>query len=324
MLHNSFPEVAVTPGLGQRRHAVWKETKPLMFTTCNVPRRIISRALTLFAAGLSITILIGGCSHKPSDSLEAGNQARQNSQFAEAESDYQAAISAAPGDPRPHVALGQLYAVEKKPDLERTEFMKAVELAPTDAAAHSALGDAYAEGSQPGLAENQYRAAVALEPANAGYRMALGVMLAKAQKPGAAEAELRTAIGLEPKNAHAHLALANLLSSEPNRQEEARAEYGEVQALDASLMPAPAPASSAAPAAAPSAAAAVPAKLRVLDKKFLLTHDSPVYATASNSAPVVAQVHRRKLVHVTGMAGDWFRIQLKNGTVGYIPVTAAE
>ncbi|HXR25523.1 MAG TPA: tetratricopeptide repeat protein [Candidatus Binataceae bacterium] len=299
-----------------------------MFTYRKTPRRRIPGAITLFVAGLSITTLIAGCSHKPSgDSLEAGNQAKQNAQFAEAESDYQAAINAAPSDPRPHVALGQLYTVEKKPELARSEFMKALEIAPADAASHSALGDAYAEGSQPGLAEEQYRAAVALEPANVGYRMALGDTLAKAQKPGAAEAELRTATGLDPKNAHAHLALANLLGSEPGRQEEAQAEVAEVRALDPSLMPAaPATASSTAPAAAPIAAAAAtaPPKLRVLNRKFLLTHDSPVYSTAGNTAPVVAQVHHGKLVHVTGMAGDWFRIQLKNGTVGFIPVTAAE
>lgn len=157
---------------------------------------MIPRTITLVAAGLWMMTLIGGCSHKSSDDLlEAGNQARQNSQFAEAESDYQAANNAAPGDARPHVALGQLYALEKKPDLARSEFMKAVELAPTDAAAHSALGGSYADGSELGLAENQYRAAVALDPANTSYRMALGDTLTKAQKPGVAEAELRTAIG---------------------------------------------------------------------------------------------------------------------------------
>jgi tetratricopeptide (TPR) repeat protein len=296
-----------------------------MFTYLNVLRPQIRRVITLFAAGLSITSLVAGCSHKSSsDSLAAGNQAEQNKQFAEAESDYQAAINAAPADPRPHVALGQLYAVENKPDLARSEFMKALEIAPADAASHSALGDAYAEGSQLGLAEEQYRAAVALDPGNPGYRMVLGDTLAKAQKPGAAEVELRTAIGLDPRNAHAHLALANLLGSEPGRQEEAQAEAAEVRALDPSLLPAPsAVASSTAPTAAPSAATAPP-KLRVLDKKFLLTHDSPVYGAAGNTAAVVAQVHHGKLVHVTGMAGDWFRIQLRNGIVGYIPVTAAE
>jgi tetratricopeptide (TPR) repeat protein len=291
-----------------------------------IPGVITLEVITLFVAGLSITTLIAGCSHKSSgDSIAAGNQAEQNKQFAEAESDYQAAINAAPGDPRPHVAMGQLYAVEKKPDLARSEFMKALEIAPADAASHSALGDAYAEGSQLGLAEEQYRAAVALDPGNAGYRMVLGDTLANARKPGAAEVELRTAIGLDPKNAHAHLALANLLGSEPGRQEEAQAEAAEVRALDPSLLPTPpTPAASSSPAATPSAAAAASPKLRVLDKRFLLTHDSPVYGAADSTAPVVAQVHHGRLVHVTGMAGDWFRIQLKNGTVGYIPLTAAE
>lgn len=296
-----------------------------MFTHRNVPGRRISGALTLFAAGLSIAALIAGCSHKSSGSLLAeGDQAKQNGQFAEAESNYQAAINEAPADPRPHVALGQLYTVEKKPELARSEFMKALEVAPTDAAAHSALGDAYAEASQLGLAEEQYRAAVALDSANTGYRLVLGATLAKAQKTGAAEAELRTAIGLDPRNAHAHLALANLLDSEPGRQEEAQAETAQVRALDASLLPAPAAAATMVPAGTPSAAAAAPAKLRILDKKFLLTRDSPMYAEANITAPVVGHVHRRKLVHVTGMAGDWFRIQLKDGTIGYIPVTAAE
>jgi hypothetical protein len=35
-------------------------------------------------------------------------------------------------------------------------------------------------------------------------------------------------------------------------------------------------------------------------------------------------VHRRKFVRVTGITGNWFRIQMKNGTVGFIPLSAAE
>jgi len=29
-------------------------------------------------------------------------------------------------------------------------------------------------------------------------------------------------------------------------------------------------------------------------------------------------------VHVTGITGDWLQVTLRNGTVGFIPVTAAE
>jgi hypothetical protein len=64
--------------------------------------------------------------------------------------------------------------------------------------------------------------------------------------------------------------------------------------------------------------------VRPVNRKFLLTHDSPVYETPQDSATVVAQVHRRKFVRVTGITGNWFRIQMKNGTVGFIPVSAAE
>jgi hypothetical protein len=44
----------------------------------------------------------------------------------------------------------------------------------------------------------------------------------------------------------------------------------------------------------------------------------------NNTSPVVGQVHRGKFVHVTGIAGDWLQVKLRNGTVGFIPVTAAE
>jgi Tfp pilus assembly protein PilF len=294
---------------------------------CQQPHLLARGAVLLVVAGLSLATLLGGCSHKPSEgSLEAGNQAKQHRQFAEAETEYHNAINEAPDDARPHVALGQLYVTEKKPDLARSEFMKALEVAPNDPASHRALGDAYAEGGQPGLAEEQYRAAVALDPSNANYRMILGSALARAQKPGAAEAELRTAIGLNPKNAQAHLALANLLGGEAGRQEEAQAEMAEVRALDASLAPPqaapPTAASNITPATASTPGATT--RLRPLNKKFLLTHDSPVYSSANNASAVVGQVHHRKVVHVTGIMGDWFRVQLKNGTVGYIPVIAAE
>jgi tetratricopeptide (TPR) repeat protein len=299
-----------------------KETNAAMLTA----RKINSILSLLSWLGiLGLALIIGGCGHKTAaDWIEAGNSARQNSRLGDAESDYRAAIAADSTDPRPHLALGQLYAFEKKPDLAEAEFMKAVELAPNDGSAHAALGGSYAERAELGPAENQYRAAIVLAPANADFRMALGDILQRAHKNGVAEAEYRTAIGLQPKNAHAHLALANLLSTESSRQEEAQAEFAEVRALDPSLAAAPAAVPAVATAPAAAGAPAPPAKLREINKRFVLTHDSPVYQSASGSSPVVGQVHHRKVVHITGMAGDWFRVQLKNGTVGYIPVTAAE
>ncbi len=304
--------------------------------------RAVTGTMTIIGAitvGAMALLLLGGCGHKSvEDSLAAGDLAMQNSKLADAESAYQEAAAGAPTDPRPHIALGNLYVFEQKPAQAQSEYLKAIDLDKTDASAHSALGSVFELQSEPGLAEDQYRAAVVLAPANAAYRINLGTLLQKLGKMGQAEVELRTAVGLEPKNAHAHLALAKLLSSEPDRNAEAESEFAQVRILDPSLMPgAPPPPAAASPVASPagsveetpepaatlSAPAAMP-QVRPLNRKFLLTHDSPVYETPQETANVVAQVHRRKYVHVTGIAGNWLRIQMKNGTVGFIPVTAAE
>ncbi len=289
-------------------------------------------ALTAGVAAAALALL-AGCHPRRSvdDYLRAGDQAMQKTELTQAEESYRAAAGLAPNDPRVHVALGNLYVFEQRPSLAQAEFLKVLELDPSNAAAHSALGGLYEAQSQPGAAEEQYRAAVALKPFDAGYRLALGQLLAKVGKPNLAEAELRTAIGLAPKNARAHLALANLLNALPNRKSEADAEFAEVRALDPHLLPAAAPAAPPAEAAAPPAAAPSPAasgvkqaKLRSLNRRFKLTHDSPVYQAADSATSVVAQVHRGKWVHVTGIPGNYLQVTLRNGTVGFIPVSAAE
>jgi tetratricopeptide (TPR) repeat protein len=311
------------------------------------PRLRCARTLALAAAAALGLGLMAGChGESVNDYLSAGDAAMQNTQLPQAEQNYQAAVRAAPDDPRVHVALGNLYVFEQKPTLAQPEFMRVLELQPGNAAAHSALGGLYESEAQMGAAEEQYRAAVALKPADPAYRLQLGSLLAKANKPGWAETELRTAIGLQPKNARAHLALANLLNATPNGKTEADAEYAEVRALDPHLLAAPtpvavepatpaavAPPPPSAPSAAPSAEAAVappsaPAvktsKLKQLDRKFRLTKNSAVYQGADSSTSVVGQVHRGHFVHVTGIQGDWLQVTLRNGTVGFIPVAAAE
>lgn len=290
----------------------------------------VRRAAVVAMGGL-ILIGVGGCSHRSADDyIKQGDQAVQGSHFAQAEADYQQAEKIAPNNLRAHIALGNLYGFEQKPGPAELEYMKVLEIAPNNAEAHAALGGLYASQGQPGLAEAQYRAAVVLQPADASYRINLGNILEKEKKHAQAEAEFRTAVGLQPKNAHAHLALAALLDTEPNRQSEAQAEYAQVKALDPGLIPAnvvtaaPAPAPMVTPAASAPGAAA-PLKIRNISRKFRLTHNSPVYQSTDGSSRVVAQVHRGKWVHVTGIAGqNWLRIRLRNGTVGFIPVTAAE
>jgi tetratricopeptide (TPR) repeat protein len=296
----------------------------------NLKRTNSARTWALVAAGAMI--LIGtGCHRKSVDDyLAAGDAAMQSTKLPEAETDYQEAAKIAPNDPRVHIALGNLYVFEHKPSDAQIEFMKVLEIDPKNAATHVALGNLYNDQNQRGLAENQYRAAVALEPDRDNYHVDLGEVLRLEGKNAAAEDQFRTAIGLSPKDAKAHLALANLLASEPGRATEANAEFDEVRALDSKLMPAPAATTAAvAPPEAPatttaSAPPGVAPQVKPLNKLFLLTKNSPVYQNPDQTSSTIGQVRRKKYVHVTGIAGDYLQIRMKNGATGFIPVTAAE
>jgi len=296
----------------------------------NMNRSIPARIWALIAAGTMI-LMAAGCHHKTVDDyLAEGDSAMQATKLSEAETDYQEAARIAPNDPRVHIALGNLYNFEHKPGDAQIEFMKVLEIDPRNAATHIALGNLYSDQNQHGLAENQLRAAVALEGDRDSYHLDLGEVLRQEGKTAEAEDQIRTAIGLSPKNAKAHLALANLLATEPERASEANAEFSEVRALDAKLMPAPVATTAAtAPAEAPpTTVASVPGgaapEIKPLNKLFLLTRNSPVYQNPDVASSTIGEVRRRKYVHVTGIAGDYLQIKLKNGMIGFIPVAAAE
>jgi len=75
---------------------------------------------------------------------------------------------------------------------------------------------------------------------------------------------------------------------------------------------------------APAAAPKTTAKLEPVKKRFLLTHSSSVYSKPDKSSTVLAHVHGKSHVNVTGVVGDWLRIRMSNGKEGYIPSSAAE
>ncbi|MGB9382382.1 MAG: tetratricopeptide repeat protein [Candidatus Binatus sp.] len=292
----------------------------------NCKRSLATRGGAMIVAGAMI-LIVAGCHHKSVDDfLAEGDADMQATKLSDAEIAYQEAAKLAPNDPRVHIALGNLYVFEHKPGDAQIEFMKVLVIDPKNAATHVALGNLYSDQSQRGLAENQYRAAVALEPDRDSYHLDLGEVLRQENKTAEAEDQIRTAIGLNPKDAKAHLALANLLAVEPGRATEANAEFDEVRALDAKLMPAPAATTAASAPASTTASASggAPPQVKPLNKLFLLTKNSPVYLNPDPTSTTIAQVRRKKYVHVTGIAGDYLQIKLKNGTVGFIPVAAAE
>ncbi|HUY27686.1 MAG TPA: tetratricopeptide repeat protein [Candidatus Binataceae bacterium] len=287
---------------------------------------LMRRSGPILAAAACGLFLIAGCSHKGVDDyLRAGDSALQNTKAADAEKDYAEAEKIAPDDPRVHVAMGNLYVFEHKPGPAQIEFMKVIELDPKNPAAHVALGNLYLDQQQNRLAEEQYRAAIVLDPTRGSYYLQLADTLSKEGRLAQAEDPIRTALGLDPRNAEAHLALANLLDSEPGRQSEGEAEMAAARAIDPKLVSDNAV--SAAPPAAPSGAAPAPAAaptIKPLNKLFLLTRNSPVYQSPDQTSSVVAQVKRRKYVHVIGIAGAYLQIKLRNGTIGFIPIAAAE
>ncbi len=284
-----------------------------------------SNGRTICATAL-LMLIAAGCNRKGVDDyLQAGNAALQNTNIGDAEKDYSEADKLAPNDPRVHVALGNLYVFEHKPGPAQEEFMTVIELDPKNPQAHVALGNLYLDQQQERLAEEQYRAAIVLDPTNGAYYLQLADILRKEGRPFDAEAAIRTALGLNPRNAQAHLALANLLETVPGRQSEAEAEMAAARAIDPKLVAASSSAAAPSSAAAEPTAAATPApKIKPLNKLFLLTKNSPVYQEPDTTSAVVAKVVRRKYVHVIGIAGSYLQIKLRNGTVGFIPITAAE
>lgn len=282
-----------------------------------------------------------GCGRRSTqDYIKAGDRAMHDNQLGTAQEDYETAVKLAPNDPNAHFKLGDFYMFEHNYPAAEAEYIKVAGIHPGDAESRAALAQVYSARSLWSSAENQLRAAVALDPSSAEYRRQLAAVLNRRNQVGQAEIQLRTAVGLAPGDAKLHLALANFLATIPSERASADEEYARVKQLDPTLAPdtgtseassappaeaPPAISSTTPPPSAPSAvAAAAPKPLKPLNRRFLLTHNSPVYQDANGTSPVVAQVHRRKHVHVTGISGDWLQVTLRNGTVGFIPASAAE
>jgi tetratricopeptide (TPR) repeat protein len=286
---------------------------------------IAARILTTVAIALALS----GCHKQTADDfISAGDSAVQAQKLDEAEGDYKQAVDLAPNDTGAHAALANLYLLEHKEQAAQAEYMRVLELDPKNAAAHMALGNLYNAQAQFPMAEAQYRAAIAIDPGKSNYYTNLAAVLAKQGRVAEAQTELKTAIGFDPKNAEAHYQLGNLLATTPGHEADAKAEYDQAHQLDPKLVP-PVPATPPTVTAteAPTGAAANTGKIKEVNppRLFLLSHDSPVYANPDATSGEVGKVRHRKYVKVIGLAGkEWLQVKLKDGTVGFIPTTAAE
>jgi tetratricopeptide (TPR) repeat protein len=278
---------------------------------------------------VAIALALSGCHKQTADDfISAGDSAVQSQKLDEAEGDYKQAVDLSPNDAGAHAALANLYLLEHKDPAAQNEFRRVLELDPKNAASHMALGNLYNQQAQYPMAEEQYRAALAIDPSKSNYHAELGGVLAREGKPADAQTELRTAIGFDPKNAQAHYQLGNLLATTPGHEADAKAEYDQAHQLDPKLVP-PEPVTPPTITAteAPTGAAASASKIKSINppRLFLLTHDSPVYANPDATSGEVGKVRHKKYVKVVGLAGkDWLQIKLKDGTVGFIPTSAAE
>ena len=89
--------------------------------------RLYKRALELDPKCVTSTAGVAGCL--------AGEK-----RFADAEKQFQKAISMNPNDPNLHVELGKVYSALEKSDLEIAEYKEAIQLNPNFADAHLSLG----------------------------------------------------------------------------------------------------------------------------------------------------------------------------------------
>jgi eukaryotic-like serine/threonine-protein kinase len=64
-------------------------------------------------------------------------------------------------------------------------------------------------------------------------------------------------------------------------------------------------------------------RVRAIDERLLLTRNASVYLNPDDSSEAIREVHNGKYIHVTGIAGPYLRVSLRDGTVGFVPSDAA-
>ena len=107
-------------------------------------------------------------------------------------------ISAYPGSPRAHQAMGENYYVLRRMPESENEYREALRLQPDSPEVHMELGEVYTGAFQWLKAEEEFRAQTRLQPGNAEAAYRLGEALLEQGKVKEARTELARADALLP------------------------------------------------------------------------------------------------------------------------------
>ena len=153
---------------------------------------------------------------KPNDSdahFDLGNAYASLKQSADAQAEYEKAISL---DPKLDAAYVNLGITQMDSDLNAAiaAFQKAVELVPDRSRPRFLLGWAYERSGKLPLAIDSYRAAVKLDDKDSDAHFALGRALLTTDQPADAEIEFRAAVVANASNDQAYLGLSQSLMAQ--------------------------------------------------------------------------------------------------------------
>ena len=177
--------------------------------------------------------------------IDDGNSARDERNYAAAETAYQRAKAIKPRDPRAIYGLGNIYSDQQRWEEAEASYRKALQLDPKDAVTHVALSYVLTQPlSAPDLAdryeeaEKLSRTAIQLAPSNALAFDQLGVALElRGLISGETENAYRRAIQLDPSFAPAYAHLGRLLRRRGLTKESAAAYQNAVdRSTDAATM----------------------------------------------------------------------------------------
>ena len=142
----------------------------------------------------------------------------------EARTAYQRASEMIPGDPQPHLAIGETYLREGYYPAAIAAITDALGIAPTSPDVHAALGAAYEQAEDHEAALKEYDAALALNPHLSSALLGRAVTLAGLKRHDEAQALMKEIVAHNPKDADALGTFAIVLDS-AHRYEDAIAQY---------------------------------------------------------------------------------------------------